>query len=160
MCEVNLMLKRIFIHEKTVEIVLKVLEAEEKGKVVYPMVIAKEIDSPYSYVSKILNELEKFAVIESELRGRTRVLRFTEDGRKLAKVLRELVKELEKDFVARKRLSKLREVIDSSENGDFKRLAGVIAELERLKDSRDREVVEGVKELKKRIEDLLQKAWR
>jgi len=57
-------------------------------------------------------------------------------------------------------LSKLREVIDSSENGDFKRLAGVIAELERLKDSRDREVVEGVKELKKRIEDLLQKAWR
>jgi len=73
------MLKRIFIHEKTVEIVLKVLEAEEKGKVVYPMVIAKEIDSPYSYVSKILNELEKFAVIESELRGRTRVLRFTED---------------------------------------------------------------------------------
>ncbi len=154
------MLKRIFIHEKTVEIVLKVLEAEEKGKVVYPMVIAKEIDSPYSYVSKILNELEKFAVIESELRGRTRVLRFTEDGRKLAKVLRELVKELEKDFVARKRLSKLREVIDSSENGDFKRLAGVIAELERLKDSRDREVVEGVKELKKRIEDLLQKAWR
>ena len=148
------MLRRFFIHEKTVEITLKILEAEENGKDVYPMLIAKEVNSPYSYVSKILNELERFAIIESELRGRTRVLRFTKDGKRVAEILRELVKELGKDFVARKKISKLKEIVNSC-SSDFKQLAGVIAELEILKNSKDFEVVEEVKALERRVYELL-----
>ncbi len=52
-------LEKMFLHEKTVEIMIKILEAEENGKRVYPLIISKEIGSPYSYISKVLSEFEK-----------------------------------------------------------------------------------------------------
>ncbi len=148
------MLKKLLVHEKTVEIILKILEAEENGKKAYPMLIAKEVNSPYSYVSKILGELERFAVIESEFEGRTKVLRLTRDGRKLAKTLKELVNLLECDFVSRNRVSKLKEIYENSSK-DFRSLAGILAEVERLKGSKDLEVLREVEELEKQIKTVI-----
>ncbi len=150
-------LEKMFLHEKTVEIMLKILEAEENGKKIYPLVISKEVGSPYSYISKVLSEFEKNALIESEVEGRVRVVRFTEEGRKIAEMLRDLRNELRKDFVARKRLSILKEVVRNvNENGNvFRVLAPVIAELEELKKSWDGEVLEEVRNLEKRVEEIL-----
>ena len=136
---------------------IKILEAEENGKKVYPLIISKEIGSPYSYISKVLSEFEKNALIESEVRGRVRVIKFTNDGRRIAEMLRELRDELRKDFVARRRLSILKEIVESvnsSENA-FRILAPVIAELEELKKSNDVEVLREVEVLERRIEEIL-----
>jgi len=147
----------MFLHEKTVEIMLKILEAEENGKNVYPLIISKEIGSPYSYISKVLSEFEKNALIESEVKGRIRIVRFTEDGRKIAELLRKLRDELRKDFVARKKLSILKEIVNNVKNDGnvFRVLAPVIAELEELKNSNDVEVVEEAKNLEKVIDRIL-----
>lgn len=150
-------LEKMFLHEKTVEIMLKILEAEENGKNVYPLIISKEIGSPYSYISKVLSEFEKNALIESEVKGRIRIVRFTKDGRKIAELLRKLRNELRKDFVARKKLSILKDVVNNVKNDGnvFRVLAPVIAELEELKNSDDAEVVEEVKNLEKLIDRIL-----
>ncbi len=150
-------LEKMFLHEKTVEIMIKILEAEENGKSVYPLIISKEIGSPYSYISKVLSEFEKNALIESEVKGRVRVVRFTEDGRKIAEILRNLRNELRKDFVARRKLSILKDIVNGvNEDGNvFRVLAPVIAELEELKKSKDAEVLEEIKNLEKRIDELL-----
>lgn len=148
----------MFLHEKTVEIMLKILEAEENGDNAYPLGISKEVGSPYSYISKVLSEFEENALIESEFKGRIRVVRFTEDGRKIAEMLRELKKELEKDFISRKKLSILRKVVDEAEESEdrFKVLAPVRAELEVLKkEAKDEETLRMVEELSKRVDGLL-----
>jgi len=148
----------MFLHEKTVEIMLKILEAEENGDNAYPLGISKEVGSPYSYISKVLSEFEENALIESEFKGRIRVVRFTEDGRKIAEMLRELKKELGKDFISRKKLSILRKVVDEAEESEdkFKILAPVRAELEVLKkEAKDEETLRMVEELSKRVDGLL-----
>lgn len=150
-------LEKMFLHEKTVEIMIKILEAEENGKSVYPLIISKEIGSPYSYISKVLSEFEKNALIESEVKGRVRIVRFTKDGRKIAEMLRDLRDELRKDFVARRKLSILKDIVNSVDKNEdaFRILAPVIAELEELKKSKDAEVLEEIKSLEKKIDELL-----
>jgi len=156
----KLSLEKIFLHEKTVEIILKILEDEESGRDPYPLGISREVGSPYSYISKVLSEFEANALIESEFKGRVRVVKFTKDGRKIAEMLRELKKELNKDFVARKKLSVLKEVVKNVNNREYsekyKILAPVIAELDRLKDTTDdQEVVDNVLKLKEMVMEML-----
>ncbi len=148
------MLKKLFLHEKTVKILLKILEAEENGKKAYPMLIAREVESPYSYVSKILNEFERFAIVESEFEGRTKVLRLTKDGRRIAEILRALVNSLDCDLISRWKIEKLKEIFESSPK-DFRSLAGILAEIERLKNSKDENVLKEVKELENNIRRVL-----
>jgi len=97
-------------------VLLNILEAEERGEEVYPLSISKSVGSPYSYVSKVLSELESNAIVESEYAGRTRIVRLTKDGKELAAKFRELRSELSKDFVSRKKLSILEEFIKKYEN--------------------------------------------
>ena len=146
--------KRLFIHEKTVDILLKILDAEENGKRVYPMLIAKEVNSPYSYVSKILNEFEKFAIVESKFEGRTKVLKLTKNGRKVAELFKEIVKLLECDLVSRDRVEKLKEIYERSPK-NFRSLAGIIAEIEKLKKSKDEEVLRIVNDLENEIKKVI-----
>ena len=149
----RLSLEKVFLHEKTVEIMLRILDDEENGKDPYPLGISKEVGSPYSYISKVLSEFEANALIESKFKGRVRVVRFTEEGRKIAKMLRDLKRELNKDFIARKKLSLLRKIVENANNKTqserYKILAPVIAELEILKDkTNDKEVVDDALKLK------------
>jgi predicted transcriptional regulator len=153
----------MFLHEKTVDIMLKILEAEERGEYAYPLGISKEVGSPYSYISKVLSEFEEYALIESEFRGRVRKVRFTQEGRKIAEIFLQLRRELRKDFVARKKLNILEEVVESANGKDeeeaFKILAPVKTELGILKNqTRDQETIRLAGILEKRIDELIK--WR
>jgi len=146
------MLSKLFLHEKTVEILLSILEAEEKGEKVYPLQISNSLNSPYSHISRVISEFEKNCIIESKLEGRTRIIKLTDCGKKIAVLLRELKKELERDFVSIMKVKKLREVFENSKK-DFYCLAPVIAELEILMNStKDESALEMAKELKTCLE--------
>jgi uncharacterized protein Yka (UPF0111/DUF47 family) len=72
-------------------------------------------------------------------------------------MLRDLKRELRKDFVARKKLSILKDIVNNVKNDGnaFRVLAPVLAELEALKSSEDAEVLEEVKNLEKKIDEIL-----
>lgn len=87
-----------------------------------------------------------------------RVVCLTSYGRKIARMLRDLKKELEKDFGARRKLDILKEIYGNGRK-DFKALAPVYAELEILKKStNDCEVLEEVDrmlvEVRKALEEV------
>ncbi|MEM0215638.1 MAG: ArsR family transcriptional regulator [Archaeoglobaceae archaeon] len=146
------MLSRLFLHEKTVEILLNILEAEEKGEKVYPLQISNSLNSPYSHISRVISEFERNCIIESKLEGRTRVIKLTECGKKIAILLRELKNELSKDFVSIMKVKRLEEIYKTSKK-DFYYIAPIIAELEILISStKDVNALEVAKNLKKRLE--------
>jgi len=151
-----LSLTRLFLHERTVEIFLRILKAEENGEKVYPLQISTDVGSPYSYVSKVLGELEKCSLVESKSEGRMRVLSLTPYGKAVAEMLRDLYEELKKDFSSRMKLDILKNVYAKA-NGDLRIYLPVMAELEMLvKSTKDEFVVEEAKklisEVKERIE--------
>ncbi len=153
-------LEKMFLHEKTVDIMLKILEAEEKGEDAYPLGISKEVGSPYSYISKVLSEFEENALIESEFKGRVRRVKFTREGRKIAEIFSQLRRELKKDFISRKKLNILEEIVNSAngKNDDetFKILAPVKTELAILKtQTNDEETLELISNLEKRIDEMI-----
>ncbi|WP_290722841.1 winged helix-turn-helix domain-containing protein [Archaeoglobus sp.] len=144
-------LTRLFLHERTVEIILRILKAEENGEKIYPLQISNDIGSPYSYVSKVLGELERFSLVESRSEGRMRVLSLTPYGKVVASMLRDLHNELEKDFNSRMKLDILKKVYSNS-NGDLRVYLPVMAELEMLTKSTEDEFV--VEEAKKLISEI------
>lgn len=149
------MLCRLFLHEKAVEILLTVLSFEEKGEKIYPLNISTLLNSPYSYVSKVLSEFEKFCLVESRLEGRMRVVKLTDYGRKIAAVLRELKKLLERDIVAEFRLDMLKRIYENGQK-DFYSLAPILAELEILISKTNDEIVrEEAREMKRKLEEML-----
>ena len=140
---------------------LRILEAEDRGEEVYPLSISKDIGSPYSYVSKVLGEFEREAIIDSEYVGRTRIVKLTESGRELAEKLRELKKILSKDFVSRKKLTLLENFVREYENLNFSEIeavfayAPILAELEEIinhLEQKDAEAYEQAKQLMKSVE--------
>ncbi len=148
-------LSRLFLHERTVEVMLRILDAEERNEKIYPLQISNELGSPYSYVSKVLGDFERNSLLESKVEGRVRVLRLTEFGRKIAEMLRDLKRELNKDFNARKKLKILKSVLEENSK-DFRTLAPVLAELEILsKSTHDEEVKREVEETKKVVEAMI-----
>ncbi len=138
---------------------MKILEAEESEERAYPLAISKEVGSPYSYISKVLSEFEENALIESEFKGRIRVVKFTDEGRKIAEMLRSLKEELGKDFIARKKISTLKDAVDIVKGGEvdaFRVLAPVKAELETLKKQvKDNETLKMVEEMEKEVNKIL-----
>ncbi len=149
------MLCKLFLHEKAVEILLTILDFEEKGGKIYPLSISNLLNSPYSYVSKVLGEFEKFCLIESKLEGRIRVVKLTEHGKRIAKVLRELKKLLERDIVAEFKLDALKRIFENGQK-DFYSLAPILAELEILISTTKDELVLGeAMEMKKKLEEII-----
>ncbi len=148
-------LEKLFLHEKAVDILVKIYEYETSGKEPYPLCISREVRSPYSYISKVLGIFEKAALIESEFEGRIRKIKLTEDGKELAKQFLQIKNLLNRDFLARKRLRVLESVI-SDLNGKnlIYSLLPVKAELENIKTD-DREVLEKIDFLKRKVEEML-----
>ena len=151
-------MEKLFLHEKAVEVLVKIYEAEKNGDYAYPLSISRDVGSPYSYISKVLGVFEENALIESEFEGRIRKVRLTEDGRKVAELLIELKNLLKRDFVARKKIRMLESAIYSlnGQRGEdaLRILLPVKAELDRL-ETHDEEVLERVRILKKRVEEII-----
>lgn len=149
-------LTKLFLHERTVEIFLRILKADENGEKIYPLQISTDIGSPYSYVSKVLGELEKYSLIESKSEGRMRVLSLTSYGKVVAKMLRDLYNELEKDFKSRMKLDILKKVY-SNANRDLRVYLPVMAELEMLiKSTEDKFVIEEAKKLISEVKEKIE----
>ena len=151
-------MERLFLHEKAVDIIVKIYQAEKNGENAYPLGISKEVGSPYSYISKVLGIFEENALIESEFEGRIRKVRLTEDGKKVAELLIELRKVLNRDFVARKKIKILENVIQSVDGNKgesaLRTILPVKAELERL-ETQDQEVLEKVRQLMITVEEMI-----
>ncbi len=89
-----------------------------------------------------------------------RIVRFTEEGRKIAQIFKVLRRELQKDFIARKKLNLLKEVVSKANGANkedlFKILAPVRTELGILKEqSKDAETLEMVKSLENKVIEML-----
>ncbi|MEM4541306.1 MAG: ArsR family transcriptional regulator, partial [Archaeoglobaceae archaeon] len=114
--------------------------------------ISNSLNSPYSHISRVISEFERNCIIESKLEGRTRVIKLTECGKKIAILLRELKNELSKDLVSIMKVKRLEEIYKTSKK-DFYYIAPIIAELEILISStKDVNALEVAKNLKKRLE--------
>lgn len=149
------MLCKLFLHEKAVEILLTILSSEEKGEKIYPLNISNLLNSPYSYVSKVLGEFERFCLIESKLEGRMRVVKLTDYGRRIAEVLKELKNLLERDIVAEFRLRTLKKIFENGQK-DFYSIAPILAELEILISKTEDEIVlREAGEMKRRLEEII-----
>ena len=149
------MLFKLFLHEKTVGILLTILDFEERGEKIYPLSISNLLNSPYSYVSKVLGEFERLCLVESKLEGRTRIVRLTDYGKRIATALRDLKKLLERDIVAESRLDFLKRIFENGQK-DFYSLAPILAELEILiSKTRDEVVLEEAKRMKKMVEEMI-----
>ncbi|MCS7118863.1 MAG: ArsR family transcriptional regulator [Archaeoglobaceae archaeon] len=149
------MLCNLFLHEKVVEILLAILSSEENGEKIYPLQISNSINSPYSYVSKVLNEFEKNCIIESKFEGRTRVLKLTEYGKKIATILKELKELLERDVISEVKLGTLKRIFENGQK-DFYSIAPILAELELLmSETKNESVVKEAIELRRRLEELI-----
>ncbi|MEM1578359.1 MAG: winged helix-turn-helix domain-containing protein [Archaeoglobaceae archaeon] len=146
---------KLFLHEKTVEILLTILHSEEKGEKIYPLQISNLLDSPYSYISKVIGEFEKNFIVESKVEGRTRYIRLTDFGKRIAVMLRELKKELGQDLIALARLETLKKIFENGQK-DFYTLAPIIAELEILASStKDEPIRQQAISFKQKLEELL-----
>lgn len=60
----------------------------------YVSKISEEVDCTYSHTVKVIQELEKHGLVESNNHGRRKVLELTEEGRKIAKTTSELLTKL------------------------------------------------------------------
>lgn len=147
-------LERLFLHEKAVNILLKIYEYEMEGKNAYPLSISRDVHSPYSYISKVLGIFEKAALIESKFEGRIRIVKLTEDGKELAKQFLQIKCLLNRDFLARRKLRILESALMDLNGNNPNQLLPIKAELENI-ETQDREVMERVDELKKKVEEML-----
>ncbi len=84
-------LKYMFIHEKPVEILIKL----QSPKDYYASALSTEIDATYSHTVKILQRLAEHELVEFEERGRKKIVNLTERGLKLAQIFTELMEEFE-----------------------------------------------------------------
>ncbi len=147
-------LEKLFLHEKAVNILVKIYEYEMSGKDAYPLCISREVHSPYSYISKVLGIFEKAAIIESKFEGRIRRIKLTEDGRELARQFLQIKNLLNRDFLARKKLRILESTLKDLNDNDPTQLLPIKAELENIK-TQDNDVIKKVEELKKKVEEML-----
>ncbi len=147
-------LEKLFLHEKAVDILVKIYEYEMSGKDAYPLCISRDVHSPYSYISKVLGIFEKAAIIESKFEGRIRRIKLTEDGKELAKQFLQIKNLLNRDFLARKKLRILESALRDLNGDDPNQLLPIKAELENIK-THDEEVIERVEELRKKVEEML-----
>lgn len=102
-------LKRLFLQEKPTRALLAVGEMDHA----YAAIVAKQIDSTFPHTSAILSQLEERGLIKSRPEGRVRYLELTDDGKKVAFALKNLIELLQVPNVGWKRLDTLRRIVNS-----------------------------------------------
>ncbi|MCS7121238.1 MAG: hypothetical protein NZ895_01355 [Archaeoglobaceae archaeon] len=110
-------------------------------------------NSTYNYVFRLIKILEENCLVETKIEGRTRTIFLTEEGRKIAEILDQLVRELNKDLKGRHRLRILEKLAEDGKG--FRQLAGILAELEILRKSYDEEVREKAEKLLKKVREKI-----
>lgn len=73
----------LFLRHKPALALIQIADILEKGNK-YASKIAKEIDTTYSHIVKIIKEFERLGLITAEKEGRKKIIRLTDKGKLLA----------------------------------------------------------------------------
>ena len=77
-----------FLREKPSMMLIKLMD---KSKPRYPSIIAKEVDCTYAHTVRVLQEMERFKLIEFKKQGRRKIITLTKQGKEIAEILTKLV---------------------------------------------------------------------
>lgn len=78
----------MFLNEKPVMALATIRRHRED---IYGSVVSREIDTTYAHTVKIISRLEEEGLVESEKKGRKKMLELTDEGRRYADVFIELL---------------------------------------------------------------------
>jgi len=82
-------LEEFFLKVKPVKILIVLNDPNTES---YASAISKKTDCTYSHTVRIIQKMEDFNLIESNMKGRKKELELTEKGRELAKSLSEVMR--------------------------------------------------------------------
>jgi DNA-binding MarR family transcriptional regulator len=91
-------MNNIFLNEKPVR---ALVEIKKSNKEIYGSVISREIDTTYAHTVKIIAQLEEKGLVESEKKGRKKILTLTDRGERYGSLfieMMELFREGEQDY--------------------------------------------------------------
>lgn len=86
--------KKLFLKEKPVRAIITI--RRYRGEV-YCSLVSKKIDTTYAHTVKILSKLEEGDMIESEKKGRKKILTLTEKGEDYAEKLSDIMESFKKN---------------------------------------------------------------
>ncbi len=87
---------KIIFKEKALEILMTIYLGNIKGRDVYIQYIASKVNSPHSYVWLIVKKFEDAGIVECVVNGRTKIIKLTEKGEKVASYVKKIVEEMSK----------------------------------------------------------------
>jgi DNA-binding MarR family transcriptional regulator len=87
-------MKDFFLKEKPVMALVTIRREREE---IYCSVISKKIDTTYAHTVKIISRMEEEGLIESEKKGRKKILSLTAKGKKFSDHFLDILEEFEKD---------------------------------------------------------------
>lgn len=85
---------KLLFKEKAVEILMTIFYENASGNKVYIQSVASKVNSPHSYVWLLVNKFEEAGLVTCEMDGRTRIIRLTDKGRKVAECIKDIANEL------------------------------------------------------------------
>ncbi len=88
-------MKETFLNEKPVMALVTIRQSREE---IYGSIISREVDTTYSHAVRIISTLEEKGLVESEKKGRKKILELTEQGEKFADVFVQLLDMFEEEY--------------------------------------------------------------
>lgn len=76
--------------EKAVKVLMTIYFENLKNNDVYIQSIANKVNSPHSYIWLLIKKFEKANLVECCVTGRTKVIKLTEKGEKIASCIKEI----------------------------------------------------------------------
>ncbi len=83
----------LFLKDKPVKALIAM---SDKSKVWYARLLAKETDTTYAHMVKVLDEFAELGLVIFEKEGRVKIVKLTEEGEKLAHEFNSIVRRLKR----------------------------------------------------------------
>ncbi len=85
---------KLLFKERVLEILMTIYFETLEGRDVYIQYIASKVNSPHSYVWLIVRKFEEAGLVECIMEGRTKIIKLTNKGEKIANKIRDVLQEL------------------------------------------------------------------
>lgn len=87
-------MKDFFLKEKPVMALVTIRRSRDE---IYCSMISKKVDTTYAHTVKVISRMEDEGLVESEKKGRKKILKLTPKGEKLSDHFLELLEEFEQE---------------------------------------------------------------
>lgn len=87
-------MEEIFLNEKPVKALVVIRRSRDE---IYGSVVSRKIDTTYAHTVKIISQLEDEGLIQSEKKGRKKILTLTDKGERYADLFIEMLNLFEED---------------------------------------------------------------